>query len=107
MRILGRKDNLFISGGENIQPEEIEEELLSLAGITHAVVVPLPDDEFGERPAAFIHDTTQTYTLAAICAHLEKKLPRFKLPIKLFPLPPEHQTSKPSRSQLRHLASDM
>ena len=33
LRVLGRSDNLFISGGENIQPEEIEEALCSLEGV--------------------------------------------------------------------------
>ncbi len=52
--ILGRKDNMFISGGENIHPEEIERALMMIEGIVDALVVPLPDDEYGQRPIAFI-----------------------------------------------------
>ena len=52
--VLGRKDNMFISGGENIHPEEIEKTLMMIDGIQVAVVVPVPDREYGHRPAAFI-----------------------------------------------------
>ena len=54
LRVGGRLDNLFISGGENVQPEEIEEALCRLNGVDEAVVVPVPDEEFGARPVAFI-----------------------------------------------------
>ena len=52
--VLGRKDNMFISGGENIHPEEIEKALMMIDGIREALVVPLADDEYGQRPVAFI-----------------------------------------------------
>lgn len=52
--VLGRKDNMFISGGENIHPEEIERALMMIEGVLEALVVPIPDDEYGQRPVAFI-----------------------------------------------------
>ena len=52
--VLGRKDSMFISGGENIHPEEIEKALMMIDGIREALVVPLKDQEYGQRPAAFI-----------------------------------------------------
>jgi o-succinylbenzoate---CoA ligase len=52
--VLGRKDNMFISGGENIHPEEIEKALMMIDGIREALVVPVADDEYGQRPVAFI-----------------------------------------------------
>ena len=52
--IIGRKDNMFISGGENIHPEEIEGALMMIEGVGEALVVPLPDPEYGHRPIAFI-----------------------------------------------------
>ena len=82
--ILGRKDRLFISGGENIQPEEIERALLMLPNITEAYVVPVSDPEFGKRPVAF---TNGKYLLTEIHAYLSDYLPRFKLPIAHLPLP--------------------
>jgi O-succinylbenzoic acid--CoA ligase len=52
--VAGRKDNMFISGGENIHPEEIETALMMIDGILDAIVVPVNDDEYGQRPVAFI-----------------------------------------------------
>ena len=52
--VLGRKDNMFISGGENIHPEEIEKALMMIDGILDALVVPVADKEYGQRPVAFI-----------------------------------------------------
>ncbi|MFZ4525491.1 MAG: o-succinylbenzoate--CoA ligase [Chlorobium sp.] len=52
--VAGRKDNMFISGGENIHPEEIEKMLMMIDGILDALVVPVDDVEYGQRPLAFI-----------------------------------------------------
>jgi O-succinylbenzoic acid--CoA ligase len=84
LRILGRKDRLFISGGENIQPEEIERALCTLPGILFARVEPTFDPEFGQRPIATILDTTQKHTLETVRHQLMSLLPGFKLPVRLF-----------------------
>lgn len=47
--IEGRADDTIIRGGENIAPAEIEDVLLAHEGIVDAVVVGLPDDEWGQR----------------------------------------------------------
>ena len=52
--VTGRRDARFISGGENIQPEEVEQALLEHPAVVAAVCVALPDAEFGSRPAAFL-----------------------------------------------------
>lgn len=75
--VLGRRDNLFVSGGENVRPEEIEEALLRIAGVEEAVAVPVPDPEFGERPVAFVRLSGVVVDLARA---LESVLPRFKVP---------------------------
>ena len=77
LRVTGRLDNLFVSGGENIQPEEIEAALVRVAGVEEAVVVPVPDPEFGERPVAFVRSTGG---VADAARALEPLLPRFKIP---------------------------
>ncbi len=84
---ISRKDRLFISGGENIQPEEIEHALLSLPGIIRAKVVPQTDKEFGQRPFAYIQDETHAYTLEEIQTALRKKLPGYKIPTGLGSMP--------------------
>ena len=87
LRVGGRMDNLFISGGENIQPEEIEEALCRLDGIDEAVVVPVPDEEFGARPVAYVRiNDAQSRDLAR---ELEPFLPRFKIPVSFHPWPEE------------------
>jgi O-succinylbenzoic acid--CoA ligase len=98
LRVLGRKDNMFISGGENIQPEEIEKTLLEIPKIEEAVVVAVSDAEFLNRPAAFLKfkNSTQLST-DRITKILSDKLPKFKIPDVFFAWPqmPNHNlTSK-------------
>jgi len=82
LEITGRKDNLFISGGENIQPEEIEAELRKIDGVTEAIVVAIPDPEFGARPVAFLNQLSSLEIL-------KSRLPKYKIPIRVFLLPKE------------------
>lgn len=84
VHVLGRRDNMFISGGENIHPEEIERCLLLLSDVKQAVVVAVKDKKFGKRPAAFINTTAP---VRRIKAHLQKNLPRFKIPVVFYPWP--------------------
>ena len=77
LSVLGRRDNLFVSGGENVRPEEIEEALLRVPGVEEAIVVPVTDSEFGARPIAFVRLSEGTGDLARA---LEPVLPRFKIP---------------------------
>jgi o-succinylbenzoate---CoA ligase len=84
--VLGRGDQVFISGGENIHPAQIEKALLELSGVRDAVVVPLEDAEFGFRPVAFI-DSAANYDLESVRRSLSEKLPRFMLPVALYDLP--------------------
>lgn len=87
LHFLGRKDRLFISGGENIQPEEIEEAIMALFKIAQAIVLPFSDEEYGMRSAAYLYDPAQTLTLESLQCALRKVLPGFKIPQKLFFLP--------------------
>jgi len=103
LRVLGRRDNLFISGGENIQPEEVEEALCRLEGVDEAVVVPVSDPEFGARPVAFVR--TKGSKIAHLAPELEVILPRFKIPVAFHPWPEEAQRGiKPDRNALRERA---
>lgn len=86
LHFLGRKDRLFISGGENIQPEEIEEAIVSAFKVAQAIVLPFSDAEFGMRPAAYLYDPEHTITLEMLQQKLRTMLPGFKIPQKLFPL---------------------
>lgn len=61
--VVDRKDDMIISGGENIYPTEIEDVLFSHPGITEAAVVGEPDDEWGERVVAYIVGSASTTDL--------------------------------------------
>lgn len=87
----GRADDVFISGGENISPRAMENALLEMEGVLRAVVVPVPSEEFGHRPAAFLDTDGQTPGLDAVREHLSRRLPAFMHPDIVLPLgqPPE------------------
>lgn len=102
LRVHGRKDHLFISGGENIQPEEIELAMAALEGIDQVVVVPRADAEFGQRPVAFVHTRDGRLQPEAWSRALAAVLPRFKIPVAYLPIPPEARTET-LKVQRRHL----
>jgi len=77
--VTGRADDMIVSGGENVFPLEIEEVLLSHDGIVDAVVVGVPDDEFGQRLAAFIVRSGDVDE-AAIRSFVAARLARHKVP---------------------------
>jgi O-succinylbenzoic acid--CoA ligase len=88
LSITGRKDRMFISGGENIQPEEIERCLCQMESIAQAVVVGIAHAEFGCRPVAFVSSTDGTrITRAEILDHLRHHLPKFKIPDQIYHWP--------------------
>ncbi len=75
--VLGRKDNMFISGGENISPEEIEQVLSTFSEVQESIVVPVPDSRFGQRPVAFIRGCSD---FDGLTHFLAQTLPKFKIP---------------------------
>ena len=83
--VLGRTDHMFISGGENIHPEEIEKALLQLPGVRQALVAPVPDLEFGHRPVALVDAPEELNWEEALTG----RLPRFMQPLAYFPWPEE------------------
>jgi len=86
--VTGRKDNMFISGGENIHPEEIEHSLYQVDLIERAVVIPIPNNEFGFRLIAFTKTRYNTpLKREEIHRHLESTLPKFKIPEKFYTWP--------------------
>lgn len=98
LTVVGRKDHMFISGGENIHPEAIERALLLVSAIRRAVVVPVPDAEFGARPVAFVDPPVPEAALPQVRSELEGRLPRYMLPVRFFPWPEEgSEAMKPNR----------
>jgi fatty-acyl-CoA synthase len=54
MFIKGRADNMFISGGENISPEEIEQTLMKHPAVAGAICAGVPDPKWGQAPVALV-----------------------------------------------------
>jgi acyl-CoA synthetase (AMP-forming)/AMP-acid ligase II len=52
--VRGRADDTIIRGGENVAPAEIEQAVLTLAGVEQVAVVGVADEEWGQRIAAFV-----------------------------------------------------
>lgn len=81
LSVIGRIDARFISGGENIQPEEVEQALLEHPSIITAICVAVPDEEYGNRPVAFISLNSGSFPPSNIEDHLNTRVARFKHPI--------------------------
>ena len=95
---------MFISGGENIHPEEIERSLLQFQDTERAAVVAVKDPEFGQRPVAFVKSSVSVseYELRKF---LEKSLTRFKIPELFLPWPEFAEDGlKPARKELTQTA---
>jgi O-succinylbenzoic acid--CoA ligase len=107
LRVRGRSDNLFISGGENVQPEEIEEVLCRLESVDKVVVVPVPDEEFGARPVAFVRTDGIALEPEYLAQSLEPVLPRFKIPISFHPWPDAVGAMKADRAALGERARQL
>ena len=86
LKIIGRADNQFISGGENVHCEEIEAVLNQIESISQSIVVPVEDVEFGHRSVAVIQ-TELLLDKAQYEQHLQTKLEKFKWPVAYYAMP--------------------
>ena len=79
--IMDRKKDMYISGGENVYPAEVEKVLLSHQSVADAAVVGVPDEKWGEVGRAFIVlKKEQMATADEIFAYLDGKLAKYKTP---------------------------
>jgi acyl-CoA synthetase (AMP-forming)/AMP-acid ligase II/NAD(P)-dependent dehydrogenase (short-subunit alcohol dehydrogenase family) len=79
--IVGRADDMILSGGENVYPGEVEDALAAHPGVAEAAVVGVPDDEFGQRLRAFVVVRPGgTVTDDGLRSHLKERLARYKVP---------------------------
>ena len=75
--IAGRRKEMFISGGVNVYPAEIEAELVSHPAVADAAVVPVADDTWGEVGVAFVVGKTSAADLES---YLGTRIAKYKLP---------------------------
>ena len=87
--IQGRLDNMFISGGENIQPEEIEKVIAQSDLVKQIFVLPKHNEEFGHRPVAIVefHTSFNESSVESLNVFLQGRLERFKQPVAYYELP--------------------
>ncbi len=111
VKIIGRKKNIIIRGGQNIYPKEIEDYLLSYEKVTNVAVVPMPDSEMGERACAFVTiKKGERLSFKEMIDYLKsKKIAPFKLPerlevIEAFPLVGE--SGKIDRRAMVHMITE-
>ena len=79
--IVDRRKDMFISGGENVYPAEVEAVLAELDDISKCAVVGIPDDRWGEVGRAFVVLRTGSALKAeTITDHCRRRLARFKVP---------------------------
>jgi long-chain acyl-CoA synthetase len=79
-----RRDNLIISGGVNIYPQEVENLLLTFPEVADAAVIGVPDDEYGEAVRALVlledPDSITTTSESEIITKCRDQLAHFKCP---------------------------
>ncbi|WP_262177634.1 AMP-binding protein [Haloarcula laminariae] len=81
-RIEGRKKDMFVSGGENVYPSEVEAALSAHDGVDEVVVVPVPHDRWGEVGKAVV-EGDDSLTLADVEAFCDGRLAGYKVPKRL------------------------
>lgn len=103
-RIVDRWKDMFISGGENVYPAEIERVVLALDDVTDCAVVGVPHETWGECGRAFVVlAASATATPDSILAHCETALARFKIPkdVVIVPALPRNASGKVLKHKLR------
>ena len=82
--VTGRKDEMIISGGENINPAEIKNLLESHPSITEAFVFGVPDKKWGEAVTAAVVPDNKNIDSDELKDWLKVKAASFKIPKKIF-----------------------
>jgi len=101
--VAGRKKEMFISGGENVYPAEVENLLLSADFIAEAAVVGVPDERWGEVGlAALVLRPGVEMSPEALRAWCRERLAGFKTPkhIRLLEALPRNASGKPLKAEL-------
>ncbi|HEX2076832.1 MAG TPA: AMP-binding protein [Longimicrobium sp.] len=102
-RICGRRKEMYISGGENVFPAEVEAALAECPGVAEAVVVGVADEKWGEVGRAFVVARADAVlTEAEVVAHARARLAGYKVPKAVFIVPeiPRLGSGKPDRRAL-------
>jgi acyl-CoA synthetase (AMP-forming)/AMP-acid ligase II len=105
LHVEGREDDMLITGGENVQPDEIEHVMTLHPGVHEAAVVGVPDDDLGQRLVAFVApaaDLDAPPTEDEMRAWVRERLAGYKVPkeIRFIDRLPRNPTGKVVRRAL-------
>ncbi len=105
LSILGRADDMLVSGGRNVHPQAIESCLAACPGVQDVAVTGRPDPVWGDLIVAFIVGDAQP---EALLAHARQHLPAAALPRKIQAVSqlPRNAGGKLERALLRRLAAE-
>jgi acyl-CoA synthetase (AMP-forming)/AMP-acid ligase II len=108
--VVGRDDEMIVSGGENVYPIEVEKTLAAHPDVAEATVLGVDDEQYGQRLAAFVV-LSHGGTAAAddLKQHVRDNLANYKVPREIVVLDelPRSSTGKiVRRDLLGHLSSD-
>ncbi|GAA1780536.1 MAG: AMP-binding protein [Actinobacteria bacterium] len=104
LRVTGRADQMIVSGGENVYPQELEFALHALPGVREAAAVGVPDDTFGARLVAYVVPAPgASLTPAGIQRALRSAVARHVRPREVYVVPdlPRNATGKIDLTALR------
>ena len=99
-----RAKDVVISGGENISTVEVEQAIVSHPAVLEAAVVGVPDEQWGERPKAFVVLAEGgSATPEELIEHVKAKIARYKAPkaVEIVPELPKTSTGKVQKFELR------
>ena len=82
VRIEGRADAMIVSGGLNVSPAEVERVIGALPGVRDAVVLGLPDEEWGEVVVAVVEGDPSEVTAGDVDRHCRERLVRGRCPTR-------------------------
>ena len=102
--IIGRSKDLVISGGYNVYPKEVENEIDDLDGVNESAVIGVPHPDFGEAVLAVVVPTSGVKLVAdQITLPLQKRLAKFKCPKKVVFINalPRNTMGKVQKNELR------
>jgi acyl-CoA synthetase (AMP-forming)/AMP-acid ligase II len=102
--VVGRDDEMIVSGGENVYPIEVEKTLAAHPGVAEAAVIGVDDEQYGQRLAAFVVlEPGGTATIDALKQHVRENLANYKVPREITVLDelPRGSTGKVVRAELQ------
>jgi len=108
LRVLDRRDDLIISGGENVYPAEVEAVLAAHPAILEAAVYGVPDERWGAVPEAVVVVTSDAPADEELLRHCRERLAGYKVPRRLLRLDelPRNTFGKVRRGLLRQRAQE-